>query len=91
MGIGVDADQGYLGKHILTSALKKIDEAVLQTVKEVQSGSFKKGTDTIFDVKSDGVGYGKVAPEGKKYTDKVDQVRQKIADGSVKDIPTEVK
>ena len=27
-GIGVDADQGYLGDHILTSALKKVDVAV---------------------------------------------------------------
>ena len=27
-GIGVDADQAYLGDHIMTSALKKIDEAV---------------------------------------------------------------
>ena len=27
-GIGVDADQGYLGSYILTSALKKVDVAV---------------------------------------------------------------
>ena len=32
-GIGVDADQGYLGAHILTSALKKVDVAVFDTVK----------------------------------------------------------
>ena len=25
-GIGVDADQGYLGSHVITSALKKVDE-----------------------------------------------------------------
>ena len=28
-GIGVDADQGYLGSHVMTSALKKVDVAVL--------------------------------------------------------------
>ena len=28
-GIGVDADQAYLGDHIMTSALKKVDEAVV--------------------------------------------------------------
>ena len=49
-GIGVDADQGYLGDHIMTSALKKVDEAVFTTVQEVQDGSFKAGTDTVFDV-----------------------------------------
>ena len=31
-GIGVDADQCYLGSHILTSALKKVDVAVYQTI-----------------------------------------------------------
>ena len=51
-GIGVDADQGYLGDHMMTSALKKIDEAVFTTIKEVQDGTFKAGTDTIFDVES---------------------------------------
>src|SRR4051794_40844687 len=50
-GIGVDADQGYLGSHILTSALKKVDVAVLDTVKKLQDGQFKGG-DTVFDVKS---------------------------------------
>ena len=32
-GIGVDADQAYLGAHILTSAQKKVDVAVFDTVK----------------------------------------------------------
>ena len=31
-GIGVDADQSYLGAHVLTSALKKVDVAVYETV-----------------------------------------------------------
>ena len=30
-GIGVDADQSYLGDHILTSALKRVDQAVLRS------------------------------------------------------------
>jgi len=36
-GIGVDADQGYLGSHILTSALKKVDLSVLDTVKNTHA------------------------------------------------------
>ena len=39
-GIGVDADQAYLGEHVLTSALKKVDVAVFQTIQAVQDGSF---------------------------------------------------
>jgi basic membrane protein A len=90
-GIGVDADQGYLGDHIMTSALKKIDEAVFATVTTVQDGAFKGGTDTVFDVKSDGVGYGEVNEVGQKYVDQVDAQREKIASGEVADIPNEVQ
>jgi len=90
-GIGVDADQGYLGAHIITSALKKVDVAVYDTIKAVQDGSFKGGTDTIFDVKSGGVGLGKVSSEGSKYEEQVNQVMEQIKSGEIADIPTEVK
>ena len=43
-GIGVDADQSYLGPHILTSALKKVDVAVFDAIKRAQDGKFKGGT-----------------------------------------------
>ena len=82
-GIGVDADQAYLGDQIMTSALKKIDEAVFTTVKEVQDGSFKAGTDTIFDAKSNGVGFGKTNAEGAKYKDQVDEQLEKIKAGEI--------
>ena len=89
-GIGVDSDQGFLGDHIMTSALKKIDEAVFTTIQEVQDGAFKAGTDTTFDVKSGGVGYGEVNAEGEKYTAQVDEVQAKIESGDITDIPAEV-
>ena len=91
LGIGVDADQGYLGSHILTSAQKKVDVAVFDTVKAVQDGSFKGGEDQIFDLKNDGVGYGKLNAAGQKYADKVDQIKQQITDGKISDIPDTVK
>ena len=81
-GIGVDADQGYLGDQVMTSALKKIDEAVFTTVQEVQDGSFKAATDTIFDVKSGGVGFGKVNAEGEKYVPQVEEQQEKIEPAS---------
>ena len=52
--IGVDADQSYIGPQVMTSALKKVDVAVFETAKDVQDGSFKAGTDTVFDLKSGG-------------------------------------
>ena len=56
-GIGVDADQAYLGDHILTSALKKVDEAVFGAIKRAQDGTFKGGTDVIATVENGGVGH----------------------------------
>jgi basic membrane protein A and related proteins len=88
-GIGVDADQAYLGDHIMTSALKKVDEAAFTAAEQVQGGSFKAGTDTVFDVKSGGVGYGETNAEGDKYTDQVDKVVEQIKSGEIADIPTE--
>ena len=89
-GIGVDADQSYLGDYVMTSALKKIDEAVFTTVKEVQDGGFKAGTDALFNVANDGAGYGKVNAEGEKYAPEVEKQVEKIKSGELKAIPTEV-
>ena len=36
-GIGVDADQAYLGPHVLTSAEKKVDVAVFNAIKAAQA------------------------------------------------------
>ena len=42
-GIGVDADQSFLGPFVLTSALKRVDEAVFQTIQTVVDDSWKGG------------------------------------------------
>jgi len=86
-GIGVDADQAYLGDHIMTSAIKKVDEAAFTAAKEVQDGSWKPGTDKVFDAKSGGVGFGKTNSVGAKYKDQVDKQLEKIASGEITDIP----
>ena len=90
-GIGVDADQAYLGDHILTSAVKKVDQAVFEAVKRAQEGQFKGGTDVIATVENGGVGLGKLGPEGEQYADQIDQVTQQVASGEVGEIPAEVK
>jgi basic membrane protein A and related proteins len=43
-GIGVDADQGYLGKYVITSALKKVDVAVKLTIRQTMTGHFRGGS-----------------------------------------------
>jgi basic membrane protein A len=87
-GIGVDADQAYLGPHVLTSALKKVDEAVFQTIASVAEGSFGGGTDTVFDIASGGVGMGEVAPDVPgDLVAQVTKIQDEIASGTISDIP----
>ena len=90
-GIGVDADQAYLGDHILTSALKKVDVAVFDAVKRAQEGQFKGGTDVIASVENGGVGLGKISAEGQKYADQVKEIQDQIASGEITNIPDTVK
>jgi basic membrane protein A len=90
-GIGVDADQSYLGEHVLTSALKKVDVAVLEAIKRAQAGDFGGGTDVIATVKNGGVGIGKISAAGQKYADQIKQVEDDIASGKISDIPDTVK
>ncbi len=90
-GIGVDADQSYLGDHILTSALKKVDVAVFQTIQAAQDGSFSGGDNNVFDVASGGVGLGKIASDvPADLVADVNRVQDQIAAGEIKDIPETV-
>jgi basic membrane protein A and related proteins len=82
-GIGVDADQAYLGDHILTSAIKKVDVAVLDTVKQVQDDKFTGGVNTTFEVANDGAGLGKISAAGSKYQEQIDKVTATLKDNSV--------
>jgi basic membrane protein A len=90
-GIGVDADQGYLGEHIMTSALKKVDVAVFNAIKRAQEGSTKGGSDVIASVENGGVGIGKIGPAGEKYADQIQELQDQIASGEIADIPDTVK
>jgi basic membrane protein A len=91
-GIGVDADQSFLGPHVLTSALKGVDASVFLTVKAVLDGTWSGGTNAEFGLDQDGVGLGKVSPKaGKADVAKVLAVEKKIADGEITGIPTTVR
>jgi len=58
--IGVDADQFLtipgIGDTILTSAVKKVDVAVFDTVKKAADGQLQGGADVLYGLKEDGVG-----------------------------------
>jgi basic membrane protein A len=89
-GIGVDADQGYLGAHVMTSATKKVDVAVFKSVQAAKASgpNFRTGFNAIFTVKNGGVGYGKISgrisPALKRA---IENIRKQIAAGTIKGIP----
>jgi basic membrane protein A len=90
-GIGVDADQSFLGPHVLTSALKGVDSAVFLTIRSLENNAFEGGRNVVFGIDQEGVGLGKLSP--KANTDDVaavEDVEQKLADGEITDIPTTV-
>ncbi|MDX6396767.1 MAG: basic rane protein [Gaiellaceae bacterium] len=90
-GIGVDADQSFLGSHILTSAQKGVDAAVFLTIKSIEDGTWKGGGNATFGLKEEGVGLGKVSPKvPQEDVDQVEAIKQQIADGEITGIPTEV-
>jgi basic membrane protein A and related proteins len=88
--IGVDADQSFLGGHVLTSALKRVDTAVFQTIQSVNDGTFQGGRNLVFGLARDGVGLGKVSPKVPKGDlDKLEAMKTRIAEGEI-EIPTQV-
>ena len=91
-GVGVDADQAYLGSYVLTSALKRVDTAVFESIKDAKDGNFKGGQDAVYGIKDDGVGIGKFSPKTPKgIAAKVAAIKAQIISGKITNIPTTVK
>ena len=91
-GVGVDADQGYLGTYVLTSALKRVDTSVYDSIRDAKAGKFKGGTDAVYGLDVGGVGIGKFSPKTPPgIAAKVALIKQQIASGKIPNIPTTVK
>ena len=83
-GIGVDADQSFLGPHVLTSAQKKVDEGVFRVIKSVQDGTWQGGRNLTFGLAENGVGLGTISKRvPQEDLDQLEQVRERIAAGEI--------
>ena len=89
-GIGVDADQAYLGSYILTSAEKKVDVAVFNAIKALMAGKFAAGTNVTNNVANGGIGYGKIGPAGLKFAPQIAKIYNQIKAGQLNNIPNTV-
>jgi basic membrane protein A and related proteins len=85
-GIGVDADQGYLGKHILTSGVKRVDNAVYNFFRTADNGTLRTGRDLVFNLKNGGQDVGKISPNCKcpKEVAKMNALKPLIKKGKIK-------
>jgi basic membrane protein A len=92
LAIGVDSDQyntvsdASLKPVIMTSMLKRVDNAVFNFVKDYAAGNFKGGA-IIFDLKADGVGYATSGGKVDDIKDKLDAAKADIVSGKVT-VPT---
>ena len=84
-GIGVDADEYSVASRILTSALKKTDVGVYNTILSASKGKFKGGQDLLFNLKNSGVGVGKISPKvPKSWIKLMNSYKTKIIKGKLK-------
>ncbi|HEX7626573.1 MAG TPA: BMP family ABC transporter substrate-binding protein, partial [Gaiellaceae bacterium] len=91
-GVGVDADQGYLGSWVMTSALKKVDVAVNSSIQAAKSGTLKGGKDVVFGASVNGVGYGKWSSKVPASIKNAVAAQFKLLKaGKIKGIPATVK
>jgi basic membrane protein A len=89
-GIGVDKDQYNDAKRVLTSGVKRVDVGVYQVIKAVQDGTFKGGTNLLFNLKNGGMAVGKINPSvPKAFVTKMNAYKKLIISGERK-IPTKV-
>jgi basic membrane protein A len=89
-GVGVDNDQSFLGRHILTSAVKRVDVAVEGAVLAAKNGTFKGGTDLNFNLRNKGVAIGKISRQvPQAYIKRMNALGAQILAGKIKP-PTKV-
>ena len=63
--IGVDKDQNFLAPdNVLTSAMKRVDNAIYDIGKRLMVGEFAGGDTVVYNLKNDGVG---IAPTSNKH------------------------
>jgi basic membrane protein A len=91
-GIGVDADQGYLGSWVATSALKRVDVAVYNAIQAANHNKLLGGKNKVFGASIGGIGYGKWSKSvPASIRSKVAAQYKLLRAGKIKGIPATVK
>lgn len=92
MAVGVDRDQNYLApKNVITSSMKRVDNAIYNVVSDLNKGTFKGGTTIEYGLKDGAVD---IAPTTTKMIPsillvEVAKLKKSIMDGNIKVPATE--
>jgi basic membrane protein A len=90
-GVGVDVDQSALGPHILTSAVKRLEVAVFDTIEALVHGTLKTGRTSRFSLRNGGVGLGAISREVPgSLVAEIERVRAELVAGAI-EIPNAVR
>jgi basic membrane protein A len=84
--IGVDMDQNHIApNNVLTSALKRVDNAIYDVSEQARQGTLKGGSTLRYNLKNNGVGYattGNHIPQ--EVINQVESIKAKIISGEQK-------
>jgi basic membrane protein A len=90
-GVGVDVDESFLGRHILTSEVSNIDRSVYSELRSLARGKFTTGGNTVWDLRNGGVGLGAISPQvPRAVLRQVERIRVQIAAGRIR-VPTTLR
>lgn len=87
MAVGVDRDQNYLApKNVITSSMKRVDNAIFNVVKDLKANKFSGGTTIEYGLKDGGVA---LAPSTAKLVSpiimkEVEELQKQIIAGKIK-------
>lgn len=87
LAIGVNSNQNHIAPEvIMASMLKRVDNATFEAVKSAYEGNFNGGVYSL-GIKDDGIGYtieGTDVTIPQDIVDKVEELKAKIKDGTIK-------
>ncbi len=84
--IGVDKDQNSLAPdNVLTSAVKRVDNAVYEVIKDLQNGQFKGGVTQTYGLAEKGVGIAETSSKNvpADVLEEVKGIEQDLIDGTI--------
>jgi basic membrane protein A and related proteins len=83
-GIGVDVDQSHLGRHILTSAVVRLDVGVFDTIEALTRGTLETGRTARFTLENGGAGLGTISEDvPRELVAEIEDVSAEIVAGNI--------